>query len=91
MCEHGLEMASLYSELHTCVLLHSNDGHFDVALYVNVLVYSDGTINWLPPAIYRSACSIDVLFQPMTFSYSYFSLLNLSFLMVFYIFSSVHP
>lgn len=40
---------------------HSNDGQFDVALYVNVLVYSDGTVNWLPPAIYRSSCSIEVL------------------------------
>lgn len=39
----------------------SNDGQFDVALYVNVLVYSDGTVNWLPPAIYRSSCSIEVL------------------------------
>lgn len=39
----------------------SNDGQFDVALYVNVLVYSDGTVEWLPPAIYRSSCSIDVL------------------------------
>lgn len=38
----------------------SNDGQFDVALYVNVLVYSDGTVNWLPPAIYRSSCSIEV-------------------------------
>lgn len=40
---------------------HSNDGQFDVALYVNVLVYNDGTVNWLPPAIYRSSCSIQVL------------------------------
>lgn len=40
---------------------YSNDGQFDVALYVNVLVYSDGTVNWLPPAIYRSSCSIQVL------------------------------
>uniref|UniRef100_A0A8C8DKB7 Acetylcholine receptor subunit beta n=1 Tax=Oryzias sinensis TaxID=183150 RepID=A0A8C8DKB7_9TELE len=45
-------------------LINNNDGHFDVALYVNVLVYSDGTINWLPPAIYRSACSIDVAYFP---------------------------
>ena len=42
---------------------HSNDGQFDVALYVNVLVYSDGTVNWLPPAIYRSSCPIEVHYQ----------------------------
>lgn len=46
----------------TFVFFHpcSNDGQFDVALYVNVLVYSDGTVNWLPPAIFRSSCSLEV-------------------------------
>lgn len=43
------------------IIPYSNDGQFDVALYVNVLVYNDGTVNWLPPAIYRSSCSIQVL------------------------------
>lgn len=47
--------------LRSSVSPHSNDGQFDVALYVNVLVYSDGTVNWLPPAIFRSSCSLEVL------------------------------
>lgn len=47
-------------ECHFFSPLYSNDGQFDVALYVNVLVYNDGTVNWLPPAIYRSSCSIEV-------------------------------
>lgn len=42
------------------LISYSNDGQFDVALYVNALVYNDGTVNWLPPAIYRSSCSIQV-------------------------------
>ena len=30
----------------------------------NVLVYTDGTIIWLPPAIYQSSCQIDVTYFP---------------------------
>ncbi|XP_077078472.1 acetylcholine receptor subunit gamma [Siphateles boraxobius] len=40
------------------------DGHFEVALYVNALIDPDGSVVWLPPAIYRSSCAIKVNFFP---------------------------
>ncbi|KAM3927282.1 acetylcholine receptor subunit epsilon-like isoform 1-T1 [Leptodactylus fuscus] len=40
------------------------DGQFDVAYYANVLVYSNGYMSWLPPAIFRSMCSIEVTYFP---------------------------
>lgn len=38
----------------------SNDGNFDVALDINVVVSSEGSVRWQPPGLYRSSCSIQV-------------------------------
>uniref|UniRef100_A0A8B9V3P0 Acetylcholine receptor subunit delta n=1 Tax=Anas zonorhyncha TaxID=75864 RepID=A0A8B9V3P0_9AVES len=46
------------------VLENNNDGLFEVAYYCNVLVYNTGYVYWLPPAIFRSACPINVDFFP---------------------------
>ncbi|XP_067109593.1 acetylcholine receptor subunit gamma isoform X1 [Osmerus mordax] len=47
------------------IILENNvDGQFEVALYCNALVSPDGCVYWLPPAIYRSACSITVNYFP---------------------------
>uniref|UniRef100_A0A8C9R3I8 Cholinergic receptor, nicotinic, gamma n=1 Tax=Scleropages formosus TaxID=113540 RepID=A0A8C9R3I8_SCLFO len=46
------------------VLENNVDGNFEIALYTNALVNSSGCIQWLPPAIYRSACSITVSYFP---------------------------
>lgn len=42
----------------------SNDAQFQVAYYSNVLVYNYGLCYWLPPAIFRSSCSINVNYFP---------------------------
>ncbi|XP_054431718.1 acetylcholine receptor subunit beta isoform X2 [Pteronotus mesoamericanus] len=46
------------------VLLNNNDGNFGVALDINVVVASDGSVRWQPPGIYRSSCSIQVTYFP---------------------------
>lgn len=51
-------------QLNTLACAHSVDGVFEVALYCNVLVSPDGCIYWLPPAIFRSSCSISVTYFP---------------------------
>ncbi|XP_078614916.1 neuronal acetylcholine receptor subunit beta-4-like [Branchiostoma floridae x Branchiostoma japonicum] len=46
------------------VLFNNKDGQYDVALYTKVLIYDDGKVEWLPPAIYQSSCAIDVRHFP---------------------------
>ncbi|CAK6970257.1 acetylcholine receptor subunit delta [Scomber scombrus] len=46
------------------VLENNNDAQFQVAYYSNVLVYANGLCYWLPPAIFRSSCSINVNYFP---------------------------
>uniref|UniRef100_A0A3P9KVJ7 Cholinergic receptor, nicotinic, delta (muscle) n=1 Tax=Oryzias latipes TaxID=8090 RepID=A0A3P9KVJ7_ORYLA len=41
-----------------------NDAQFEVAYYSNVLVDPSGLCYWLPPAIFRSSCSINVNYFP---------------------------
>lgn len=45
----------------------SIDGKFDVAYYANVLISSDGQMYWLPPAIYRSTCAIEITYFPFDY------------------------
>ncbi|KAM5172064.1 neuronal acetylcholine receptor subunit beta-4 [Mantella aurantiaca] len=42
------------------VLYNNADGTYEVSLFSNALVKNNGSIEWLPPAIYKSACKIEV-------------------------------
>ncbi|XP_032813844.2 acetylcholine receptor subunit delta isoform X2 [Petromyzon marinus] len=46
------------------VLENNIDGQYTMALYCNVILDSSGLVYWLPPAIYRSYCSISVINYP---------------------------
>ena len=45
-------------------IFYSADGKYEVNLMVNALLYDTGFIYWLPPAIYKSSCKIDVRYFP---------------------------
>uniref|UniRef100_A0A8D0FDY5 Cholinergic receptor nicotinic gamma subunit n=1 Tax=Strix occidentalis caurina TaxID=311401 RepID=A0A8D0FDY5_STROC len=59
-----LRVPSTMVWLPDIVLENNIDGTFEITLYANVLVSPDGSIYWLPPAIYRSACAIHVTYFP---------------------------
>ncbi|KAG7328846.1 hypothetical protein KOW79_007020 [Hemibagrus wyckioides] len=42
------------------VLYNNADGTYEVSFYSNAVVSSNGEVAWLPPAIYKSACKIEV-------------------------------
>ncbi|XP_028830994.1 neuronal acetylcholine receptor subunit beta-2 isoform X1 [Denticeps clupeoides] len=42
------------------VLYNNADGVYEVSFYCNAVVANTGDIFWLPPAIYKSACAIEV-------------------------------
>lgn len=51
----------MFDFLHFDVLVSfSADGTYEVSFYSNALVSNNGDVDWLPPAIYKSACKIEV-------------------------------
>lgn len=45
-------------------LSFSADGEFAVTHMTKAHLFSNGSVKWVPPAIYKSSCSIDVTFFP---------------------------
>lgn len=46
------------------LLFCSADGTYEVTVFTNAIVLFNGSVNWLPPAIYKSACKIEVKHFP---------------------------
>ncbi|XP_060540923.1 LOW QUALITY PROTEIN: acetylcholine receptor subunit delta [Pantherophis guttatus] len=46
------------------VLENNNDGNFKITYLANILVESNGDIQWVPPSIFRTACPINVNYFP---------------------------
>ncbi|XP_001506577.1 neuronal acetylcholine receptor subunit alpha-4 isoform X1 [Ornithorhynchus anatinus] len=46
------------------VLYNNADGDFAVTHLTKAHLFYDGRVKWMPPAIYKSSCSIDVTFFP---------------------------
>ncbi|WAQ98351.1 ACH3-like protein [Mya arenaria] len=46
------------------VLFNNADGNYEVSFMSNVVIYKSGYVNWIPPAIYKSSCLIDVEYFP---------------------------
>ncbi|KAI3379463.1 hypothetical protein SNEBB_001313 [Seison nebaliae] len=46
------------------VLLNNGDGNYEVSYKCNVVLYSNGTLLWVPPALYKSSCIMNVQYFP---------------------------
>lgn len=46
------------------VLFNNADGNYEVTYKSNCVIYHSGEVHWIPPAIYKSSCSIDVEYFP---------------------------
>ncbi|KAG8512432.1 Neuronal acetylcholine receptor subunit beta-3, partial [Galemys pyrenaicus] len=63
----GIQSIKVPSEslwLPDIVLFENADGHFEGSLMTKVIVKSNGTVVWTPPASYKSSCTMDVTFFP---------------------------
>jgi len=42
----------------------SADGKYEVSYKPNVIIFDSGKVLWIPPAIYKSSCTINVEYFP---------------------------
>uniref|UniRef100_A0A671SNY2 Neuronal acetylcholine receptor subunit beta-2-like n=1 Tax=Sinocyclocheilus anshuiensis TaxID=1608454 RepID=A0A671SNY2_9TELE len=55
-----VRLPSQHIWLPDIVLYKNADGTYEVSFYSNAVVSNNGEVAWLPPAIYKSACKIEV-------------------------------
>ncbi|XP_065129427.1 neuronal acetylcholine receptor subunit beta-2 [Paramisgurnus dabryanus] len=55
-----VRLPSRHIWLPDIVLYNNADGTYEVSFYSNAVVSNNGEVAWLPPAIYKSACKIEV-------------------------------
>src|SRR6218665_2190843 len=55
---------NLFTYLLTDFFACSADGKYEVSYKPNVVIYQNGDVLWIPPAIYKSSCTIDVKYFP---------------------------
>uniref|UniRef100_A0A8C2F832 Cholinergic receptor, nicotinic, beta 4 (neuronal) n=1 Tax=Cyprinus carpio TaxID=7962 RepID=A0A8C2F832_CYPCA len=66
-----LRIPSRHIWLPDIVLYNNADGTYEVTVFTNAIVLFNGSIAWLPPAIYKSACKIEVKHFPFDRSWTY--------------------
>ncbi|KAM6980016.1 neuronal acetylcholine receptor subunit beta-4 [Aplochiton taeniatus] len=59
-----LRIPSRHIWLPDIVLYNNADGTYEVTVFTNAIVQFNGSVFWLPPAIYKSACKIEVKHFP---------------------------
>lgn len=53
--------------LYLFIYFHSSfsvDGEFEAIWKPNTILHSDGRVLWIPPAIFKTSCEIDVRYFP---------------------------
>lgn len=63
----GIDMIHVPAEniwIPDIVLFNNADGNYELTLVAKAVLYSNGTVVWKPPTMFRSICEIDVEYFP---------------------------
>lgn len=63
----GIKATRVYPDLvwtPGVILYNTRDGQFTSSTKVKIILHKSGRVNWLPPALFRTTCSINVRLFP---------------------------